>query len=251
MKIIQIDQPWASLVVSGVMDVVQAIPGERSYRGMALVVSSDKENPENELDRIPYEWVQVLMNGVYTGNLPEFNEMPIGKAVGVVEVIDYVEEAYSMWDSNDGKPKFRLANARVFRRPVKNWLKIDENNIPPAYSHKKKEINLDRDKFIMPVGDTAYERYISGEFSTINLLIDEDVERCGLFPDLSSYEPLQIDRVELVNGKKRALFNVTSIEAGIRLDSDGNEIYLPSIYEEKRPFEIVSIRLGMRKMWIA
>jgi len=250
MKIIQIDQPWASLIVSGVMDVAQAMPDERNYRGPAIVVSTTKDNPEDELNRIPYEWVQVILNSIYTGNLPEFEEMPLGKAVGIVDIIDCVDEVYSMWDNNDGKPKFRLSNARILKRPLKGWKNISEDNIPPTYVHKKSEMKLEGDKFIIPVGKIAFERYSSGEYHTINFMIDEEIERSGIFPDLTSYDTKPIKVVELVCGSNRTLFDVIGIEAGVKIGSDGEEIYIPSIYEEKRPFEVLIIHLGMRKMWL-
>lgn len=251
MKAISIDQPWASLVVSGIMDVTPSLPVLRDYRGPVLVVSIKSSDAVSELERAPYEWLQVVMNRIYLGDLPELNEMPMNKALGVVDIIDCVKDAYSMWDNwqNNGDV-LRLANARIFDTPISSWKDIDVDNLPPFHVFKKHIPVYENGKLILHVGPTAYDRYCSGEFFSVSLFIDEDVEACGIFPDLSSFDTAPLDRVELVCGNQRAVFGVNNVGAGVPLDEKGDEIYFPSIYEEKRPWESLKIVLGPRKMWV-
>lgn len=259
MKYITLPQPWASLVCHGIVDIADAV-GDLQFRGRVIVVSSSTPVDSEILLDKPYEWVSTILNAIYLGNLPEFDEMKTNSVIGTVDIIDCVKETYSMWDNEETNPKWRLANpmffnqhipAKALTKPTGNTSTISQSMLSQQLKPTSNKVSYDNGKLRIPVGESAFNRYSSGEYRAIDLFIDEDIEICGLFPDPSLYTLAPVDTIEISFGQQRALFSIKDINAGVRIDNDGNEISMPSIYEPERPWECLLIDLGLRKMWIS
>lgn len=152
MKVLSVQQPWASLIVAGIKDVENRTWQPKQLPGRILIHAS-KKTTERMMNNEPIEWVQEIFNEQIFGNLPDFPDMPGNAIIGYVTVerVDK-DNARSVWaagESNDEKLYYwHLTDAHVFDQPItdvkgKLWLwdyELDEDNLPPA--HKVELANL-------------------------------------------------------------------------------------------------------------
>ena len=101
MKILNVRQPWASLIVSGAKDVENRTWPTR-YRGVVIVHASERA------DDISDEQIERR----FSVRMPA--ELPLGGIVGVTEIVDCVRPHPSKWYAA-GHYAFVLANSRPLR----------------------------------------------------------------------------------------------------------------------------------------
>jgi hypothetical protein len=97
MRALSVRQPWATLLVKGTKDVENR-SWRVSYRGPLLICAGLRVEPGPEYDFL-------VAAGV---------EMPIGMAVGVVELYDIVTDSHSAW-AIPGRYHWLVANARKIK----------------------------------------------------------------------------------------------------------------------------------------
>jgi len=169
MKVLSVQQPWASLIVAGIKSIENRTWQPRELPGRILIHAS-KKCTEKTMDKEPLEWVQEIFNHQTFGNLPDFAKMPSNAIIGYVTVerVDK-DNAYSVWaagDSNDEKLYYwHLTDAYVFDKPItgvngKLWLwdfDIDEENLPPAHKVKVERVLVNDDNVSVPVKSDIWE----------------------------------------------------------------------------------------------
>jgi hypothetical protein len=105
-KIISIKQPWASLIVHGIKDIENR-SWRTNHRGPVLVHAWQRPDDVSERE----------LRCRFGVKLPK--HMPTGGVVGVVDIIDCVEDHSRPWFNHDGFG-FVLKNAR--KLPFVKWL---------------------------------------------------------------------------------------------------------------------------------
>ena len=151
MKVLSVQQPWASLIVAGIKKVENRSWQPKQVPGRVLIHAS-KRTSLRSMGNEPIEWVQEVLNQQTYGNFADFDLLPSNAIVGYVtfDCIDK-DNANSVWaagESNEEKLFYwHVKDAYVFDKPINNvkgklWLwdyPIDEDNLPPAH---KVEINM-------------------------------------------------------------------------------------------------------------
>ncbi|MCQ2226405.1 MAG: hypothetical protein MJZ01_00675 [Bacteroidales bacterium] len=260
MYYICLEQPLASLVCAGVIDVIASEPSNKDIRGRVLVVAGGNNHVFDYTDRLPYELFVAVTNASIFGKIPDLGNMPSKCIVGSVEIVDEVEESYSIWQTPKMNSVWRIARPMMAKETIawegskKTFGTTDLVNEDEIGSIMKepniKSIEYKDKKLIVSQSQENIEKYFSGEFNMLSFFIDEDVERSGLFPDLEVYDVEKVESIELVCDTRRFLFDVDSITAGIRLDEKGEEVRTPSLFEEEKEWECVIIAIGKKRMWI-
>ena len=163
MKVLSVQQPWASLIVAGIKDVENRTWQPKQLPGRILIHAS-KKTSLRMMNNEPLEWVQEIFNEQIFGNLPDFPDMPSNAIIGYVTVerIDK-DNARSVWaagESNDERLYYwHLTDAYVFDEPITGvkgklhlWeYDIDENNLPPAHKVELHDPVIDGDKIALPL----------------------------------------------------------------------------------------------------
>lgn len=105
-------QPWAWTIFHG--KDIENRPMRTNYRGSVLIHASKSQ--ETEYIRTAYEFIRPLIP-----DAPGFGRLKIGGVIGVVDIIDCVEQSDSPWFF--GPFGYILANARELHfRPCKGML---------------------------------------------------------------------------------------------------------------------------------
>lgn len=165
MKVLSVQQPWASLIAAGIKDVENRTWKPKVNPGRILIHAS-KKCSERTVYNEPIEWVQEILLEKFLGNIPDFPDMPSNAIIGyvTVEKVDK-DNAYSAWASGESNDEnlfyWHLKDAYLFDEPItavkgKLWLwdyELDENNLPPAHQVPLKGFELKDDVFEIDVTD--------------------------------------------------------------------------------------------------
>lgn len=168
MKVLSIQQPWASLIVAGIKDIENRTWKPKETPGRILIHAS-KKCTMRTVSNEPLEWVQEIFNEQLFGNLPNFPDMPDSSIIGYVTV-DAIDKdnAHSIWAAGESCTEdlyyWHLKDAYMFDEPIKGvkgklhlWdYDIDENNLPPAHKVELKFITVNEDNIIIPVPEDTF-----------------------------------------------------------------------------------------------
>ena len=162
MKVLSVQQPWATLICSGIKDVENRTWKAAQVPGRILIHASSKKVTRNFFDTIPYEWEATIMNHIMMGNLAPLKQFPTSAIIGYVTVTGFEEGMTdSIWDGGPDQIKWKLEDAWLFKEPitdVKGKLNLfdydlDENNLPPAVKATFLNIHMEDGKLVLPVMD--------------------------------------------------------------------------------------------------
>ena len=169
MKVLSVQQPWASLIVAGIKTVENRTwqPKQLPER---ILIHASKKTSLRLMDKEPIEWVQEIFNHQLFGNLPDFSNMPSNAIIGYVTVerIDK-DNAYSVWaagESNDEKLFYwHLTDAYVFDEPITDvkgklhlWdYDIDEENLPSAHKVDVERVIVNGDNVSLPLSKQDWD----------------------------------------------------------------------------------------------
>lgn len=204
MKAISVQQPWASIICSGLKDVENRGTKLSTFPMRVLIHTGAKTQGYTD-DNLPLCWYNPVENYQNMGILPALQNLPKSAIVGVATIVGCVEDSESVW----AQPNFQhwlIKDAHLFKEPilgVKGKLGlfdvpgIDENNLPEFAEIPKIERNGTHLR--IPLCEEFYRQLETGEAQTIFFnLTDENLH---LFAN-DDIEPLQTDTVEFVCGDK-------------------------------------------------
>ena len=164
MKCLSIQQPWASMVCSGVKDVENRSWRQKESPGRILIHAGAKRMYTHIEDMFMHERI-LCNNAISLGYIPRLEETPISAIIGYADVVGFVEDSDSDWaQSGDGAQwKWQLANAKLFKKPIpyKGKLglfdvpEIDENNLPEVWDFSA--IARDGETLTVPVAPKVFE----------------------------------------------------------------------------------------------
>ena len=100
MKVLSVQQPWATMICSGIKDVENRTWKPKENPGRILIHASKKFSM-NMLGGMPLEWASTINNDILFGNLPQANEFPYGAIIGYVTLDRIETESDSLWASPD------------------------------------------------------------------------------------------------------------------------------------------------------
>ncbi|MGM9869588.1 MAG: ASCH domain-containing protein [Sodaliphilus sp.] len=254
MKVLSIQQPWATLICHGIKDVENRT-WKPKIQPEKILIHASKGCTERCLNTMPLEWAQDIMNEIVFGNIPYYKDMPSGAIIGyaTIEAINHKTEQ-SMWAcGKDDDPDcyyWHLKDAHVFIEPITDvkgklylWdYEIDEDHLPPA-----RKVNLfgyfdDGDNMLrVGVNDHIFGAVDENKFFEFELdLFAQDICEEGV------YVLKPFSKITFYNRKnEERVFHIRKAEAVYPIDKDNNPILYPSILlDEDQPHWLAEIHLG-------
>lgn len=234
MKVLSVQQPWASLIVAGIKKVENRTWQPKQLPGRILIHAS-KKTSLRLMDNEPLEWVQEIFNEQLFGNLPDFADMPSNAIIGYVTVerIDK-DNNHSIWAAGENDDEklyyWHLTDAYVFDEPIVNvkgklhlWeYDIEESNLPQAHKVEVACVTIDGDNINVPLTKADLTNLQPNQSISIELGTLAN-ELCQ--PEVYDLKPLKT--VTFSNGSLRRTFELLS-ETGAKYFTDGSEDQNPA-----------------------
>ena len=204
MKAISVQQPWASIICSGLKDVENRGTKLSTFPVRVLIHTGAKTQGYTE-ETMPLCWYNPIENYQNMGVLPDLKDFPKSAIIGVATIVGCVEDSESVW-AQPGFQHWIIKDARLFKEPilgVKGKLGffdvpgIDEDNLPEFMDIPQIERNGTHLR--IPLDAEYYDLLETGGTETVYFnLTDENLH---LFAD-DDVEPLPTETVEFVCGDR-------------------------------------------------
>ena len=184
MKVLSVQQPWASLICAGIKDVENRTWKAAKVPGRILIHASSKKVTRNFFAGIPEYMESIIKNEVGFGNVPALDTLPTSAIIGYVTVKGFEEgKSDSLWADGPGVIKWELEDAWMFDEPIQNvkgklnlfdYDEIDEDNLPPAHQVPLSAVDLndDEDEVFIPCEENTFEQIKSGELDSMQLYLE-------------------------------------------------------------------------------
>lgn len=170
MKVLSVQQPWASLIAAGIKDVENRTwkPQEIPER---ILIHASKKCSNRTMRNEDIELLQEMLNEIMMGNLPDFSDMPGNAIIGYFS-IDRIDKKTdgSIWASGDDDDEklyyWHVKDCFLFDEPILDvngklhlWeYDLDENNLPPAYKETLRSYQDRGDEIFLPVTETRWKK---------------------------------------------------------------------------------------------
>ena len=238
MKVLSVQQPWATLICAGIKDVENRTWKAAKVPGRILIHASSKKVTKNFFAGIPEQLSSFINNEISFGNFPEPETLPTSAIVGYVTVTAFEEGVVdSIW-ADEGAIKWKLEDAWMFDEPILNvkgklnlfdYDEIDENNLPPAHQVELEDIWLSEseEEVFIPCEKSAFEKIETGGFKAIELFLTGYLMDVLCVEDAFKMKPFK--SVTVYCGNKYIAFEL----------ADGSGIYnIPDPQDESKPYMI-------------
>ena len=236
MKVLSVQQPWASLIVAGIKKVENRSWQPKELPGRILIHAS-KKTSLRAMGAEPLEWVQEIFNHQIYGNLADFPNLPSGAIIGYATV-DKVDKdsANSVWaagENNDSNLFYwHLTDAHVFDMPiigVKGKLHlwdydIDEDDLPSAHKVDVQIPIVADDDITIPVNSVIWANLTANNSLSLEL---GTLANFLCLPDVFDLKPLSTITFTH-KGEQRTFALMDETEA--RYYTDGGEEQNPAKY---------------------
>ena len=237
MKVLSVQQPWASAICTGVKDVENRTWQPKSAPGRILIHASAKKVPKDfDALNLDPEMISTMANLRLFGIMPEYEDMPLSAIIGYVDVTGFDS------DNNNDSPwaganstHWHLENAYLFDEPimdVKGKLglfdyPLDEDNLPPAHRVTQNFPVLDGECLTVHVGDRAW-KILEEDDSTFCIDIN-DPYTIGIICKDDSFELKPVKELRIIHANKETKQNdvmvrkVTNCGWDTFRDENGND----------------------------
>ena len=164
MKCLSVQQPWASLICSGIKDVENRSWRVNEAPGRILIHAGLKAQKIKEW---PLFYAILLDNAIINGILPEIEEMPLGAIIGWADIVGFEEDSDSIWagDKADhgSEWKWKIDKAGLFKEPIPykgnrglfDVPEVVEGNLPEFI--ELPEMRREGKILYIPVGKNTFE----------------------------------------------------------------------------------------------
>ena len=212
MKVLSVQQPWATMICSGIKDVEN-----RSWKPQAnpgrILIHASKKFTMGMLNQMPWEWGSSIINHMQFGNLPQPKDFTAGSIIGYV-TLDRVEtKSGSLWAVPDEQFKWVLKDAYMFDEPIENVkgklhlfdYPLDEENLPAAHKVEVRMPRREGDELVIPVCRQNWDEisaYKGNNSESFDFDISNDIVDTLCQPGVYALEPIQSIRFEY-EGKRR------------------------------------------------
>ncbi|MCH5226666.1 MAG: ASCH domain-containing protein [Muribaculaceae bacterium] len=243
MKCLSVQQPWASLICSGVKDVENRswIPKENPGR---ILINAGKVKRTAESLSLYYD--VIICNAINNGFLPKYQDMPLGAIIGYADIIGFDENSDSIWagdkTEHGSEWKWRLGEVGLFNEPIPSKGKlglydvedINPDSLPEVINFP--EMKREGKILYMPVSEEIFNKldidklffyYLTG--NNIDIFCDEELN------------PIDTEKIIFIESKSGKLKEMEVIDSWVYQSGDdgekpiiyydpwGNELYQTSI----------------------
>ena len=234
MKVLSVQQPWASLICSGVKDIENRTWQPKEVPGRILIHASSKKIPRDyDMKYLLPEEMSVISNLKLFGICPDYDEMYYSSIIGYVDVVGFTTDSNSFWAGPD-QIHWQLENAYLFDQPIQDVkgklglfdFDLDENSLPPA---KKVEHNypvLEGEHLSVHLGDKAWIILLEDD-SVFNMDINDPYVIDTICKE-DSFELKPVKEITFINGKNKITRKVKNFGWDAYKDEKGNDLkYIP------------------------
>lgn len=245
MKVLSVQQPWATMICSGIKDVENRTWKPKENPGRILIHASKKFSMKM-LGGMPLEWASTISNDILFGNLPQANEFPYGAIIGYVTLDRIETESDSLWASpEESQYKWVLKDAYMFDKPIEGVkgklhlfdYPIDENNLPAAHKVEIRMPKREGDELVVPLSKANWDEYATTNDNCDELYLTLDiapyVEDVLCKPDVYDLLPVQSIRLECEGKSLRYEVDGNSSTAYYDVDEDMKHLLYGSIFTDK------------------
>ena len=217
MKTLSIQQPWGSIICSGLKHVENRSWGLKDLPLRILIhVGAKKVSGYNRDEYLPEQWQSLILNARTMGYLPYTEELPYSSIIGWADVVRCDEPGSNtseIWAQNEFTG-WVLDNVHVFDKPIPNVkgklglfdYPLDENNLPPSHPAVFKEPEVEGDTVVMPLSNGDWDTIMNGEFIAIDYVLTDD--NLYLFAD-ENCEIKPFKQIKLTNRGNTATYKLT------------------------------------------
>ncbi|MCC8114892.1 MAG: ASCH domain-containing protein [Bacteroidales bacterium] len=242
MRILSIQQPWASLIAMDIKDIENRTWPPK-YSGKILIHASTTKTPKKFPDGQTLEVQSFINNELIFGNLTNMREeFPTTAIVGYVTVDGDTNESNSIW-ACPCDHQWILKDAWLFDEPIRdvkgklslwNYPDIDESNLPKAHKWERKYVpSFEGDKLIIPVTEEKFDEIITQ--GCLRLDITDETEALCYGKD-SNYR--EFKTLVLKAPSRTEKFKIIGASFGSWIDKETEEeIYVPNWFGDLVPYQ--------------
>nr|DAU82656.1 MAG TPA: ASCH domain protein [Caudoviricetes sp.] len=213
MKAFSIQQPWGTLICSGLKDVENRKWALKSTPMRVLIhVGARKHNIDEET--MPLVWANPIENAQTMGIIPTIAEMPTSAIVGVATIDRCEEENFSIWaqEGHGAEYKWVMRDVMLFKEPILNVKgklgifdlpDITEDNLPECVNVPP--VTRDGTHMTIPLCSDFFNQLQDGEADSVFFNLTND--NLALFAT-KAYKPKNTERVTFVCGDESLEANV-------------------------------------------
>lgn len=234
MKVLSVQQPWASLICTGVKDVENRTWQPKEVPGKILIHASAKKVPKDfDMKYLLPEEISVISNLKLFGICPNYDELKYSSIIGYVDVAGFTKDSDSFWAAPE-QTHWQLANAYLFDEPIQNVkgklglfdYPLDENNLPPAHKVEHWYPVLEDEHLTVHLGDIAWGM-LSEDYTEFAMDIN-DPYVIDIICKEDSFELKPVKKITFVNGKNKITCMVKGFGWDAYKDDKGNDLkYIP------------------------
>lgn len=182
MKAFSIQQPWGTLICSGLKDVENRKWALKSTPIRVLIhVGARKHNIDE--DTMPLIWANPIENAQTMGVIGSIAEMSTSAIVGVATIDRCEEENFSIWaqEGPGAEYKWVMRDAKLFKQPILNVKgklgifdipEITEDNLPECVDVPS--IVRDGKHLTIPLCKDLFNQLRDGEANTVYFNLTDD-----------------------------------------------------------------------------
>ena len=230
MKVLSVQQPWSSLICTGVKDVENRTWQPKEVPGRILIHASAKKIPRDyDMKYLLPEEISVISNMKLFGICPDYDELYYSSIIGYVDVVGFTNDSDSFWAS-PGQTHWVLENAYLFDEPIQDVkgklglfdYPLDENNLPPAHKVEHNYPVLEGEHLTVHLGDTAWIIFMEDD-SVFTIDINDPYVIDTICRE-DSFELKPVKEITFINGKNKITRKVKNFGWDAYKDADGNDL---------------------------
>lgn len=174
-KVLAIKQPYATLLCSGIQDVVS-----NKYKPTVdhckILIYANQKYSSMAHNRLPYFTRLIIDRHLDFGNITAEQLSQEDAIIGYVEIDGYSTESSSFWAEKDANYYWHVKASYLFDEPIKGRLKgkyglhltdydMREEDLPAAHKIEFQLPYMDEDELVIPVCEKTFESWKTAQFT--------------------------------------------------------------------------------------
>ena len=211
MKTLSVQEPWAYLICAGIKDVENRTWKPAKVPGRILIHASKKKVTKNFNGDIPEWQASLIINHQIFGDIPEYEDMPLGAIIGYATVTGFSEMTDSPWDGGDCI-KWMIEDAWLFDEPILNvngklnLFDYDIGELPPAHKVVLHKVEVENGDVTIHISDIDLK--MAEEDGFLELFFTE--EQVGAILTEDANELVKMNTITLISPSRTERYNLIS-----------------------------------------
>lgn len=204
MKAFSIQQPWGTLIVSGLKDVENRKWALKTLPLRVLIHAGARRQPITDKN-MPYPFYWHIENYQKMGLLPPLEKTPVSAIIGVATITACETNSQSLWAARGPGAEYQwvMTDVQMFKKPILNVKgklgifdipEIDENNLPECVNIPKP--HREGTTLYLPLNNKLYNQIQDGELNSLSWNVVDD--NLHLFTD-NDLNPLPTNKLVVCN----------------------------------------------------